>query len=106
MMKIIAIFLSNLVLLQSLHFDIKDINKINILFGHAQFHEEKYGDRFFEFLCKHYIDQEISENQKSLSNLTPHPDYVFILYSHPTLIERIKNLRSKKILSLALIYFK
>lgn len=64
MMKIIAIFLSNLVLLQSLHVDIKDINKINILFEHAQFHQEKYGDSFFEFLYEHYIDQEISESQK------------------------------------------
>lgn len=64
MMKIIAIFLSNLVLLQSLYVDIKDINKINILFEHAQFHQEKYGDSFFEFLYEHYIDQEISESQK------------------------------------------
>lgn len=64
MMKIIAIFLSNLVLLQSLHVDVKDINKINILFEHAQFHQEKYGDSFFEFLYEHYIDQEISESQK------------------------------------------
>lgn len=29
---------------------------------------------------------------KNLSNLTPHPWYVFIHYSHPTLIQRIKNL--------------
>jgi hypothetical protein len=61
MMKIIAIFLSNLVLLQSLHIDLKDINKINVLIEHAQFHQEKYGDSFIEFLYEHYIDQEISE---------------------------------------------
>lgn len=64
MMKIIAIFLSNLVLLQSLHIDLKDINKINVLIEHAQFHQEKYGDSFVEFLYEHYIDQEISENQQ------------------------------------------
>jgi STE24 endopeptidase len=29
---------------------------------------------------------------KNLSNLTPHPVYVFFHYSHPTLIERLKNL--------------
>ena len=28
----------------------------------------------------------------SLSNLTPHPYYVFINYSHPTLLQRIKAL--------------
>jgi len=29
---------------------------------------------------------------KNLSNLTPHPIYVFFHYSHPTLLQRIKNL--------------
>jgi STE24 endopeptidase len=28
----------------------------------------------------------------SLSNLTPHPYYVFVNYSHPTLLQRIKAL--------------
>jgi len=32
-------------------------------------------------------------NKNSLSNLTPHPAYVFMHYSHPTLLQRIKNLR-------------
>jgi STE24 endopeptidase len=27
---------------------------------------------------------------KNLSNLTPHPWYVFIHYSHPTLIQRLE----------------
>ncbi|MBT8271481.1 MAG: M48 family metallopeptidase, partial [Bacteroidia bacterium] len=31
---------------------------------------------------------------KSLSNLTPHPAYVFMHYSHPTLKDRIQNLRA------------
>ena len=33
-------------------------------------------------------------SKNSLSNLTPHPAYVFVHYSHPTLLQRIKNLRS------------
>ena len=36
--------------------------------------------------------KKLSKN--SLSNLTPHPAYVFMHYSHPTLLERIKNLRN------------
>jgi STE24 endopeptidase len=36
--------------------------------------------------------KKLSKN--SLSNLTPHSAYVFMHYSHPTLLERIKNLRS------------
>lgn len=31
-------------------------------------------------------------NKNSLTNLTPHPAYVFVHYSHPTLLQRIKNL--------------
>lgn len=36
--------------------------------------------------------KKLSKN--SLSNLTPHPAYVFMHYSHPTLLERINNLRA------------
>ena len=34
--------------------------------------------------------KKLSKN--SLSNLTPHPAYVFMHYSHPTLLERFRNL--------------
>ena len=36
--------------------------------------------------------KKLSKN--SLSNLTPHKAYVFMHYSHPTLLERIKNLKA------------
>jgi STE24 endopeptidase len=32
-------------------------------------------------------------SEKNLSNLTPHPYYVFFYYSHPTLYQRIKSLQ-------------
>jgi STE24 endopeptidase len=35
--------------------------------------------------------KKLSKN--SLSNLTPHKAYVFMHYSHPTLFQRIKNLK-------------
>ncbi|WP_298894763.1 M48 family metallopeptidase [uncultured Psychroserpens sp.] len=35
--------------------------------------------------------KKLSKN--SLSNLTPHPSYVFAHYSHPTLLQRVKNLK-------------
>jgi fucose permease len=34
--------------------------------------------------------KKLSKN--SLSNLTPHPAYVFVNYSHPTLLQRYRNL--------------
>ncbi|MEB8344560.1 M48 family metallopeptidase [Flavobacteriaceae bacterium KMM 6898] len=33
-------------------------------------------------------------SKKSLSNLTPHPAYVFMHYSHPPLVSRIRNLKA------------
>lgn len=35
--------------------------------------------------------KKLSKN--SLSNLTPHPSYVFMHYSHPTLLQRVRNLQ-------------
>jgi len=37
--------------------------------------------------------KKLSKN--SLSNLTPHKAYVFIHYSHPTLLERVRNLKNQ-----------
>ena len=39
------------------------------------------------------IDALKKLSSKSLSNLTPHAAYVFYHYSHPTLLERIKQLK-------------
>jgi STE24 endopeptidase len=36
-------------------------------------------------------------SSKNLSNLTPHPAYVFFHYSHPTLLERIRGLGDKAV---------
>ena len=33
-------------------------------------------------------------SEKNLNNLTPHPLYVFFHYSHPTLLQRIRSIRS------------
>lgn len=49
------------------------------------------------FVKKHGISEHLISSlkkisSKSLSNLTPHPAVVFINYSHPTLLQRIKSL--------------
>jgi len=36
--------------------------------------------------------KKLSKN--NLTNLTPHPAFVFMNYSHPTLLQRINNLES------------
>lgn len=58
MMKFFSIIFSSLILVQSINISFEDFSKLNVLLEHAQFHQEKYGDSFFEFLAEHYGDEE------------------------------------------------
>jgi len=61
-----------------------------------------YMSRKFEFQADDYAKSTFAApplitslkklSKNSLSNLTPHPSYVFVHYSHPPLIARIRNL--------------
>ena len=44
------------------------------------------------FEAEHLISALKKLSINNLSNLTPHPTYVFFHYSHPTLLERIRAL--------------
>ncbi len=70
-MKFIAIILSNLILLQSLNINLESFSKLEVLLEHAQYHQEKYGDSFLEFLSEHYGDKDLlaTKNHKEHENL-------------------------------------
>jgi hypothetical protein len=70
-MKLVAIILSNLILLQSLNVSMESFSKLNVLLKHAQFHQEKYGDSFIEFLYEHYgeTDSLTTSNHKEHKDL-------------------------------------
>ena len=63
-----------------------------------------YLSRKFEFQADDYAKSTFAANplisslkklsKNNLSNLTPHPAYVFVHYSHPPLIDRIRNLKA------------
>lgn len=62
-----------------------------------------YFSRKFEYQADNYAKQTYAAqplitslkklSRTNLSNLTPHPAYVFVNYSHPTLLQRVKNLK-------------
>lgn len=58
MQKGIAILFSLLILFQSLNISMEDFSKFHVLLEHAQYHQETYGDSFFEFVIEHYADLE------------------------------------------------
>ncbi|MEL4307345.1 M48 family metallopeptidase [Joostella sp. CR20] len=63
-----------------------------------------YFSRKFEYQADDYAKETYASaplisalkklSKNSLSNLTPHPAYVFAHYSHPTMLQRFKNLTS------------
>ncbi|WP_422080791.1 M48 family metallopeptidase [Ulvibacterium sp.] len=63
-----------------------------------------YLSRKFEFQADNYAKNTFAAmplisslkklSKKNLGNLTPHPAYVFVHYSHPPLIARIRNLKA------------
>lgn len=59
----------------------------------------KYEYQADTFTANHGLGSELMSGLKklsstSLSNLMPHPAYVFFHYSHPTLYQRIKNIKT------------
>ena len=63
---------------------------MNFLSRKFEFQADNYAKNTFGATPLITSLKKLSKN--SLSNLTPHPAYVFMHYSHPPLIQRIKNL--------------
>lgn len=63
---------------------------MNFMSRKFEYQADNYAKETFAGLPLITSLKKLSKN--SLSNLTPHPAYVFMHYSHPTLLERIENL--------------
>lgn len=107
---ILSIFISNPLLSNALGVDIPSFHVGLIAFGllYSPISEVtglvmNYFSRKFEYQADDYAKatykaeplvtslKKLSKN--GLSNLTPHKSYVFMHYSHPTLLDRVVNLR-------------
>ena len=108
---ILSLFVNSLTLSQALGVSVKSFHVNLITFGvlYSPISEitgllVNYVSRKFEFQADNYAKNTFDAkplisslkklSKKSLSNLTPHPAYVFVHYSHPTLLQRIKNLEN------------
>ena len=63
---------------------------MNILSRKFEYQADNYAKETFAAQPLITSLKKLSKN--SLSNLTPHPAYVFMNYSHPTLLQRVQNL--------------
>ncbi|OEK08740.1 peptidase M48 [Flavivirga aquatica] len=64
---------------------------MNIFSRKFEYQADNYAKNTYE--AEPLISSLKKLSKNSLSNLTPHKTYVFMHYSHPTLLERITNLR-------------
>ena len=64
---------------------------MNILSRKNEYQADAFTGEFFH--AEHLISALKKLSINNLSNLTPHPLYVFFHYSHPTLLQRIKALK-------------
>jgi STE24 endopeptidase len=69
------------------------------LFSFLSRRDEREADRFASVLTGHpeaLADALIKLSRENLSNLHPHPLYAKFYYSHPPVVERIRDLRGQK----------
>ncbi len=107
---LLSLFIGNPVLSKALHISTPSFHIGLLVFGilYTPISEitgliMNYLSRKFEYQADAFAKKTFGEkpmisalkklSKNSLSNLTPHPLYVFVHYSHPTLLQRIKKLK-------------
>ena len=65
---------------------------LNILSRKNEFEADDYAKKTYDGNALQLALKKLSVD--TLSNLYPHPLYVFVHYSHPPLIQRLSNLKS------------
>jgi STE24 endopeptidase len=63
---------------------------MNLLSRKHEFEADEYAKQTFD--GKELANALLKLSTDHLSNLTPHPAYVFVHYSHPPVLERVKRM--------------
>jgi STE24 endopeptidase len=66
---------------------------LNLLSRFNEYQADRFAKKHYN--AKYLVSALKKLSSKSLSNLTPHPAYVFFHYSHPTLMQRIRALKKE-----------
>jgi STE24 endopeptidase len=66
---------------------------MNIISRKNEYQADKFADDYG--YGDHLISGLKKLSVKNLSNMTPHPAYVFVNYSHPPLLQRISAIKNK-----------
>lgn len=66
---------------------------MNVFSRKNEYEADNFANKYFD--GEELISSLKKLSRNNLSNLTPHPAYVFFHYSHPTLLQRIKAIRRK-----------
>nr|HPJ15270.1 M48 family metalloprotease [Spirochaetota bacterium] len=66
---------------------------LNMLSRKHEYEADNFASKYFSAEELSGALKKLAEN--NLSNLTPHPLYVFFHYSHPPIGERIRNLMNR-----------
>jgi hypothetical protein len=89
MAKLFSIVLSGLILIQSFDMAHSDIEQIDELLEHANFHAEKYGDNILVFISKHYGDLKDQHNKDHQEEMEDHEKLPFQNHCHASSITAI-----------------
>jgi STE24 endopeptidase len=86
----------NLVAFTMMYAPISSITSIlmNLLSRKNEFEADDYASETYSSKALQVALKKLSVN--NLSNLTPHPAVVFVSYSHPPMLARLKNLEKHK----------
>ena len=77
MIRLGAIFLASLMLVQSFGIAFADLVQLDELMEHARFHKEQYGDDFISFFAKHYGEQKEEHHNKHQEEQSEHDQLPF-----------------------------